>query len=110
MNKYSLSDVNIELLIYCKEFVLKSFFVKFLYLLHAFFYRPTYRYRIRRLVLYVQLEDVSRSKQELEDRHLKLAREKAELASQLQENEEELQVSPALFYLNFNKSVHSLSR
>jgi hypothetical protein len=35
---------------------------------------------------------VSRSKQELEDRHLKLAREKAELASQLQENEEELQV------------------
>ena len=53
---------------------------------------------------------MSRSKQELEDRHLKLAREKAELASQLQENEEELQVSPALFYLNFNKSVHSLSR
>ena len=42
MNKYSLSDVNIELLIYGKEFVLKSFFVKFLYLLHAFFYRPTY--------------------------------------------------------------------
>jgi hypothetical protein len=35
---------------------------------------------------------VSRSKQELEDRHLKLAREKVELATQLQENEEELQV------------------
>jgi len=39
------------------------------------------------------LEDVSRSKQELEDRHLKLAREKVELATQLQENEEELQVT-----------------
>merc|ERR1712012_286662 len=38
-----------------------------------------------------QLEDVSRSKQDLEDRHLRLSREKAELASQLQENEEELQ-------------------
>jgi hypothetical protein len=45
------------------------------------------------LIPLFQLEDVSRSKQELEDRHLKLAREKVELATQLQENEEELQVS-----------------
>jgi hypothetical protein len=44
------------------------------------------------LIPLFQLEDVSRSKQELEDRHLKLAREKVELATQLQENEEELQV------------------
>ena len=36
---------------------------------------------------------MSRSKQELEDRHLRISREKAELASQLNENEEELQVS-----------------
>jgi len=40
---------------------------------------------------HLQLEDVSRSKQELEDRHLRISREKAELASQLNENEEELQ-------------------
>jgi len=38
-----------------------------------------------------QLDDLSRSKQELEDRHLRVNREKTELSSQLQENEEELQ-------------------
>jgi len=38
----------------------------------------------------IQLEDVSRSKSDLEDKHLRMAREKADVASQLQENEEEL--------------------
>merc|ERR1719318_1908664 len=38
----------------------------------------------------IQLEDVSRSKSDLEDKHLRMAREKADIASQLQENEEEL--------------------
>merc|ERR1711970_1248539 len=37
-----------------------------------------------------QLEDVSRSKSDLEDKHLRMAREKADISSQLQENEEEL--------------------
>merc|ERR1719339_441247 len=39
----------------------------------------------------VQLEDVSRAKSDLEERHLRQGREKADLASQLQESEEELQ-------------------
>merc|ERR1719341_2867831 len=39
----------------------------------------------------VQLEDVSRAKIDLEERHLRQGREKADLASQLQESEEELQ-------------------
>jgi len=38
-----------------------------------------------------QLDDMSRCKNDLEDRHLKLSREKAEYAGQLQENEEDLQ-------------------
>eukprot|EP00090_Calanus_glacialis_P009359 TRINITY_DN17730_c0_g1_i1.p1 TRINITY_DN17730_c0_g1~~TRINITY_DN17730_c0_g1_i1.p1 ORF type:complete len:2011 (+),score=520.24 TRINITY_DN17730_c0_g1_i1:123-6155(+) len=38
----------------------------------------------------IQLEDVSRSKSDLEDKHLRMGREKADIASQLQENEEEL--------------------
>merc|ERR1719318_1182511 len=38
----------------------------------------------------IQHEDVSRSKSDLEDKHLRMAREKADIASQLQENEEEL--------------------
>jgi len=38
-----------------------------------------------------QLDEVSRGKQDLEDRYLRTSREKAELSSQLQENEEELQ-------------------
>jgi len=38
----------------------------------------------------IQLEDVSRSKSDLEEKHLRMAREKADIASQLQENEEEL--------------------
>lgn len=38
----------------------------------------------------IQLEDVSRSKSDLEEKHLRMAREKADLSSQLQENEEEL--------------------
>merc|ERR1711936_1320573 len=38
----------------------------------------------------IQLEDVSRSKSDLEDKHLRMAREKADISSQLQENEEEL--------------------
>jgi hypothetical protein len=56
------------------------------------------------------LEDVSRSKQELEDRHLKLAREKAELSSQLQENEEELQVSSCLPTIGPKKIPPSYTR
>ena len=44
---------------------------------------------------------MSRSKQELEDRHLRLNREKAELSSQLNENEEELQVQ-LLVAVGFN--------
>merc|ERR1719462_907476 len=39
----------------------------------------------------VQLEDVSRAKSDLEEKHLRQGREKADLASQLQESEEELQ-------------------
>lgn len=39
----------------------------------------------------VQLEDVSRAKSELEEKHLRQGRERADLASQLQETEEELQ-------------------
>ena len=39
----------------------------------------------------VQLEDVSRAKSDLEERHLRQGREKADTASQLQESEEELQ-------------------
>merc|ERR550532_3419230 len=35
----------------------------------------------------VQLEDVSRAKSDLEERHLRQGREKADLASQLQESE-----------------------
>ena len=35
---------------------------------------------------------MSRAKQDLEEKHLRVSREKAEFASQLQENEEELQV------------------
>ena len=38
-----------------------------------------------------QLDDVMKSKSDLEDRHLRLSREKAELGGQLAENEEELQ-------------------
>ena len=38
----------------------------------------------------VQLEDVSRAKSDLEERHLRQGRERADLASQLQESEEEL--------------------
>merc|ERR1711970_311709 len=38
-----------------------------------------------------QYDELSRSKQDLEDKYLRLSREKAELSSQLQENEEELQ-------------------
>jgi len=38
----------------------------------------------------VQLEDVSRGKQDLEERHLRQGRERADLASQLQETEEEM--------------------
>merc|ERR1719219_2469832 len=38
-----------------------------------------------------QLDDVMRAKNDLEDRHLKLGREKAELSGQVQENEEDLQ-------------------
>merc|ERR1712079_298088 len=38
----------------------------------------------------IQLEDVSRSKSDLEEKHLRLAREKADLSSQLEENEEEM--------------------
>lgn len=38
-----------------------------------------------------QLDDMIRAKNDLEDRHLKLSREKAEYAGQLQENEEDLQ-------------------
>lgn len=37
-----------------------------------------------------QLDDMIRAKNDLEDRHLKLSREKAEYAGQLQENEEDL--------------------
>ena len=43
-----------------------------------------------------QLEDVSRGKAEAEERNLRLGREKADLQSALQENEEELQVSPTV--------------
>merc|ERR1711962_1029890 len=39
----------------------------------------------------VQLEDCSRSKTDLDEKNLRLTRERADLASQLQENEEELQ-------------------
>jgi len=39
----------------------------------------------------VQLEDVSRAKSDLEEKHLRQGRERADLASQLQESEEELQ-------------------
>jgi len=38
-----------------------------------------------------QLEDVSRSKSDLEDKNIRLSREKADLGTQLNENEEELQ-------------------
>merc|ERR1712130_71125 len=40
----------------------------------------------------VQLEDVSRGKSELDEKNLRLGREKADLGSHLQEMEEELQV------------------
>merc|ERR1719357_163561 len=39
----------------------------------------------------IQLEDVSRAKTDLDGKNLRLTRERADLASQLQENEEELQ-------------------
>jgi myosin XVIII len=40
-----------------------------------------------------QLDDVIRSKSDLEDRILRMSREKAELSTQLEDSEEELQVS-----------------
>ena len=58
--------------------------------------------------LYFQLDDVMRAKNDLEDRHLKLGREKAELSGQVQENEEDLQVYIPLLlfsYLTISKYI-----
>ena len=44
-----------------------------------------------------QLDDVLKSKAEAEDKLFRLGREKADIATQLEDNEEELQVSLVYF-------------
>ena len=46
------------------------------------------------------MDDVSRAKSEIDDKNLRLSREKADLLTNLQENEEELQVNVYCDILN----------
>jgi len=56
-----------------------------------------------------QLDDVLRSKSEMDERILKLSREKTDLSSQLDETEEELQVRIIYLYIYVNCTCDATS-